>query len=121
MSFNPQLPPVAKTKDELLFAAIRPARAASSALSGASNEMFRLIESGKIKDDDAENLHDHLLRQYSDASAVPLFIAASNLGLDMPEDLCAPLEECDGCGAVINDGDPYHVSEDGLVLCGACA
>lgn len=91
-----EIQPVATTKEELLFAAIRAASFAEAALTLATDELLGLIESGKIKDGDADYLHEILMERHRGASALPLFIAASNLKIELPEDLRESDEDPEG-------------------------
>lgn len=94
-----EIQPVAKTVYELLISAIRTANYGSAALFNAMQELYRLIEAGKITEDDASALHEILMEQHRGASALPLFIAASNLKIELPEDLRAEDAEDDVEGA----------------------
>jgi hypothetical protein len=81
-----EIPPVPETKDELLIAALRAVNAMSEVMNAVSSEL------GRVLDDDQDNpiyndLYATLRRRFQDASGVHLFIAADNLGLELPPDL----------------------------------
>jgi len=82
-------PPVPESKDELLIEALRLAERTS----GLLNELDR--ELGALVGDDSrfEGLNSLLRRRFQDCSGVHLFIAAHNIGLDLPPDLLSDEEE----------------------------
>jgi hypothetical protein len=87
-------PPVPTSREELLIAALRHANEVSGTLNDIAAEVSRLLG------DEADNpkydrLHDLLLRRCDVNSGVFLFIAASNLRIEMPADLRGEVEACD--------------------------
>jgi hypothetical protein len=78
--------PVATTKDELLITALRHANDVSGLLNDIGAEVSRLL--GEDADDPKyDRLHDLLRMRFLEHESVSLFIAASNLRLDLPQDL----------------------------------
>ncbi len=81
-----QIPMPPTTRDELLFGALRTVNITSMMINDVREELYNLLG------DDADNpkydrIHAILRRQFSDCSGVHLFIAASNLRIDLPDDL----------------------------------
>ena len=77
---------VPTTKDDLLIEALRHANTVSVLLNDIAAEFSRLT--GEHDDDPKyEAMHALLIRRLSDCSGVGLFLAASNIGLELPEDL----------------------------------
>jgi hypothetical protein len=85
-----QHPPVPTTREELLIEALRSANRVSVLL----NEIAAWSHRQEAEFPDLEDL---LIRRFSDCSGVHLFIAANNLGIDLPPDLQDEVyEEGDG-------------------------
>jgi hypothetical protein len=81
-----EFPPVATSRDELLIEALRSAKR----VSGLLNELSACLtvpEGGCTAPGGGEKMRDLLLRRFSDCSGVHLFIAANNIGIDLPPDL----------------------------------
>jgi len=90
------------SRDELLIAALRHANRVGGTLNALAAEISRLL--GEAADEPKYGrLYDLLLRRFDSDSGVALFIAARNLRVELPPDLCGELPDC----AV---GDP-HVTE----------
>ncbi len=75
-----EFPPVPTTRDELLIEALR----FTNRVSGLLNEISVWADVDETKFDE---LHTLLLRRFSDCSGVHLFIAANNIGVELPADL----------------------------------
>lgn len=89
-------PPVPTTKDSLLIEALRSANRVSGLLNQIAAWAHQQDAWGTDKQDPLEKLEDLLIRRFSDCSGVHLFIAANNLRLELPPDLCEePDEESD--------------------------
>lgn len=80
------LPPVPTSRDELLIAALRHANEVSGLLNRIGAEVSRLL-GDKADDAQYDALHELLRRRFLEDSGVFLFIAAGNLGIEMPDDL----------------------------------
>lgn len=81
-------PSVPTTKDGLLFEALATVERMSSLLNDLAAQIYALDESEQ--DGRIAPLHALLLRRFSDCSGVHLFIAASNIGLELPADMFPP-------------------------------
>jgi hypothetical protein len=89
-----QQAPVPTSKDALVIEALRFANRVSLLLGDLDRAIL-----GRITDDDDtrfDDLHDLIIRRFSDCSGLHLFIAANNLRLELPPDLQdEPETECD--------------------------
>lgn len=86
-------PPVPANLEELLIAALRHANEVSGLLNGIAAEVSRLL--GEEEDDQKyDRLHDLLIRRFDVNSGVFLFIAASNLRIELPADMRDEAEAC---------------------------
>jgi len=91
MTLKPgERPKVPQTQEELMIAALR----CANRVCGAITEIGHLVlnslqDDGTVTDAAAtmEKIRDITIRQFSDLSGVHLFIAASNLRMELPEDL----------------------------------
>ena len=77
-------PPVPQSRDSLLIEALRHAERVSILLNDIRAALYRM-DPAEASEFDA--IHQLLLRQHSDCSGLHLFIAADNLGLNLPDDL----------------------------------
>ncbi len=81
--------PVPETRDDLMIEALRTA----NRMGGLLNDIAAWANdqsdsaSGTERQSALNELQDLLCRRFSDASAVHLFIAADNVGLELPPDL----------------------------------
>lgn len=82
-----KLPPVPTTRDELLIAGLRHANDAGALLNDIDAELSRLL-GGAADDPKYDAIHALLRRRFLENSGVYLFIAANNLGVELPVDLC---------------------------------
>ena len=88
------VPPVPQSEPELIIESLRFANRVSGLLNELCANLMARIES----DDDTrfDDLLDALRRRFSDCSGLHLFIAASNLQLELPDDLRSePESDCD--------------------------
>lgn len=83
--------PVPTSRDDLLIEALRFANRVSGLLNDIRDNVMDRIESDN--DHRFDDLHEMILRQYSDCSAVHLFISANNLRIELPADLRAEYDE----------------------------
>ena len=95
------LAPVPTSKDELLIAALRHANEVSGLLNDLGTEVSRLDEM-PVKKRRTARLHNLLRRRFLENSAVHLFIAASNLRLELPADLKGALDEDEGAAQALH-------------------
>jgi hypothetical protein len=79
--------PVPTNKDDLLIEALRAANRVSGLLNELSAMLMDIPEGHAANAETVEKLSAALLRRFSDCSGVHLFIAANNLGIDLPPDL----------------------------------
>lgn len=80
------LPAVPTSRDDLLIAALRHADVTSGTLNRIREEVYRVL--GRRCDDRKyDRLHDLLRRSLYEESAVFLFIGATRVGVDLPDDL----------------------------------
>lgn len=78
--------PVPATRDDLLIEALR----TIDRMSGLFNEIAATCMCAEVPVDGdklANDIHNLVLRRFSDCSGVHVFIAAQNLGIDLPPDL----------------------------------
>jgi len=85
---QPTHPPVPTTKDDLLIAALRHANEASKVLNDLESEAFKVL-GARADHPKYDRLFTLLRSRFAEASGVHLFIAATNLNLDLPADLRA--------------------------------
>lgn len=93
-SQSTKYPPVPTSRAELLVAALRHANEVSGTLNEIDAEVSRLL--GEDADDPKyDRLYDLLRRRCDVNSGVFLFIAASNLRIELPPDMREEAGECD--------------------------
>lgn len=82
-------PPMPTTRDELLIEALRSANRVSLLLNEIAAWAHAQTEGypGRPLHNQLERLEDLLVRRFSDCSGLHLFVAASNLRIDLPPDL----------------------------------
>lgn len=80
-----QQPPVPNSESALVIEALRFANRVSRLLGDIDRNVLARIESDH--DHSFDDLHDLIIRRFSDCSGIHLFIAANNLRLDLPADL----------------------------------
>jgi len=91
MSSTKKFPKVPQTRDDLFIAAMRHANEVSGLLNDLTHEFWR------VTGDDCDNpkwdkLNEMLCSRFGKHSAVHLFIAASNLRIELPDDLSGDAE-----------------------------
>ena len=80
-------PPIPTSRDDLLVAALRYANCVSGFLNDLCAETHKELTDEGPNSPALEVIHDMLLRRFGDLSALHLFIAASNLRIELPTDL----------------------------------
>lgn len=78
-------PPVPTSERALLIEALRFANRVSVLLGHIDRNVLARIEGDD--DNSFDDLHDLIVRRFSDCSGLHLFIAANNLRIDLPPDL----------------------------------
>jgi hypothetical protein len=86
------LPAVPETRDDLFIAAMRHANEVSGLLNQMSSELMKLTDA-EPESKKYDGLHDLLLTRFGKHSALHLFIAAGNLGVELPPDLQGEAED----------------------------
>jgi len=87
-------PPIPQSRDELFIAAMRHANDVGGLLNELNRELMKLTDEDP-DDPKFDGLHNLLLTRFNKHSAVHLFIAASNLHIELPPDLNGDSEEED--------------------------
>jgi len=91
---RPYYPPVVTNERELLIEALRAAERSGIILNMIRNEVWDVL-GDRADDPKWDRLHALIRTQHNACSGLHLFIATSNMGLDLPDDLTACNDEAE--------------------------